>query len=191
MRIESKKDLNDIIQYEKCIYFPSSPKERFIFRYTQNERYLFFKYLKLLRHEEYCLCKKGFFYKLLSINYSRKKNCLGNKIGLKIMPLYTGKGINIHHKNIIINGFIGNDCIFHGNNCIGNRLNNPDDAEILPRIKDRIEFGYGSIVIGDVLIESDVRIGAGAVVIKDIPIQGETVVGIPAKARSKQDKINR
>lgn len=190
MRIKSKKELKDVIHYEKCIYIPNTLKERLIFKFTQNERYLFFKYLFFLRHEEFYLCKKGFFYRLLWLFYSRKKNCLGNKINVKIMPLYTGKGINIHHKNVIINGLIGDDCVFHGNNCIGNRLNSPNETEILPKIKDHVEFGYGSIVIGNVHIESNARIGAGAVVIKDIPVQGGTAVGIPAKLISKQDKVN-
>ena len=185
MRIESKKELKEVIRYEKNIYIPTSLKERFIFKFTQNERYLFFTYLSFLRHEEYYLCRKSFFYKLLWLYYSRKKNRLGNRINIKIMPLYTGKGINIHHKNVIINGLIGDDCVFHGNNCIGNRLNRPHEAEVLPTIKDRVEFGYGSIVIGNVLIESDVRIGAGAVVVKDITLQGGTAVGIPARLISK------
>lgn len=179
MRIENRCNLKKIIAYEKKIYVPEQIVDRILFMFTQNERWLIFKYLKYLRHEEYYLCK-GKMFRVMYYLYSRRKNRLGNKIQIKIMPLYTEKGLNIHHKNIIINGFVGEDCIFHGNNCVGNVSNYNNEDERIPTIKNRVDFGYGSIVLGDTFVSDDVRIGAGAVVVKDIRICGATVVGIPA-----------
>ena len=180
MQIKSRKELKSVINYEKSIYIPSPFKERLLFFFTENERGLIFRYLKYLRHEEYFSAKSGFLL-FLKFFYARKRNRLGNRINIKIQPGFTGKGLNIHHKGIIINGHVGENCIFHGNNCIGNNIRNENERELLPDIKNRVEFGYGSIVIGDVTIENDVRIGAGAVVVKDILTAGATAVGIPAK----------
>ena len=179
MRIESREQLKSILAYERKIYVPESFVEYLIFMLTQNERWLIYKYLKYLRLEEYYLCK-GKKHRLMFYLYSRKKNILGNKIQIKIMPLYTSKGLNIHHKNIIINGHVGEDCIFHGNNCIGNVNKSDNEDEKIPKIKNRVNFGYGSIVIGDIFVNDDVQIGAGAVVVKDVKAQGVSVVGVPA-----------
>lgn len=180
MQINSRSELRNVINYEKKIYLPETFKEKLVFRFTQNERYLIFRYLKYLRCEEYFL-NKGKSHFLLYLFYTRKKNRLGNKINVKILPGFTGKGLNIHHKGIIINGHIGDDCVFHGNNCIGNNVRNENEPELLPNVKNRVEFGYGSIVIGNVTIENDVRIGAGAVVVRSIQIRGSTAVGVPAR----------
>lgn len=179
MRIESREKLKFILAYERKIYVPDSLKEYLIFVFTKNERWLIYKYLKYLRLEEYYLCK-GSKYRLIFYLYSRKKNMLGNKINIKIMPLYTSKGLNIHHKNIVINGYVGEDCVFHGNNCIGNVNKSDSENEKIPRIMNRVNFGYGSIVIGDIFVNDDVQIGAGAVVVKDIHDRGISVVGVPA-----------
>ena len=184
MQIKSKNELKSILRYEKDIYLPTRIKERLLFIFTGNERYLFFKYLKHLRHEEY-YSGKGKLYLPLYLFYARKKNKLGNKINIKILPNFVDIGINIHHKGLIINGYVGKDCIFHGNNCIGNNIRDESEPELLPSIKDRVDFGYGSVVIGDVTVERDVRIGAGAVVIKDIPIEGAPAVGVPARIIEK------
>ena len=179
MRIESREELKRILAYERDIYLPGRMKERIIYLFTQNERWLIYKYLKYLRFEEYYLCKEKK-YRIFFYLFSRKKNILGNKIQIKIMPLYTGKGLNIHHKNIIINGYVGEDCVFHGNNCIGNVNRSDEEVQKIPHIMNRVNFGYGSIVIGDVNIFDDVQIGAGAVVVKNILNVGATVVGVPA-----------
>lgn len=179
MRIENRNQLKSVIIYERKIYVPERLAERMIFMFTQNERWLIYKYLKYLRYEEYYLCKGKKFRPMFYL-YSRKKNKLGNKIQIKIMPLYTEKGLNIHHKNIIINGLVGEDCVFHGNNCIGNVNKCDNEDERIPTIMNRVDFGYGSTVLGDIIVSDDVRIGAGAVVVKDVRTCGVTVIGIPA-----------
>jgi serine O-acetyltransferase len=89
-------------------------------------------------------------------------------------------GVNIHHKNIIINGIIGENCIFHGNNCIGNK-GTIDGVEQIPHIGNNVDFGYGSVVIGNVDIADDIKIGAGAVVVNSFTEKGITIAGVPAK----------
>ena len=184
MRIESKKELRAVVEYEKSIYSPNSFIGKILFALTQNERFLFYRYLKYLRYEEYHICR-GKSGRVAALYYGAKKNRLGNIINVKIVPLYTGKGINIHHQGVIINGYIGDDCVFHGNNCLGNNNKTEDEIELIPTVGSRVEFGYGSMVIGGVKIADDVVIGAGAVVVKDVDCCNATVVGVPAKIVGK------
>ena len=179
MNISSKKELREVIRYERKIYLPGSVSDRIMMRFVQDERCLFFKYLRLLRKEEYYLGRRGLARKMHRI-YTRRKNILGNKINVKIIPLYTGKGVNIHHKGVIINGIIGDDCVFHGQNCIGN---DGVHEEKIPTVGSGVHFGFGSTAFGDITIADNVFVGAGAVVVKSIEQPGSTAVGIPASVK--------
>ena len=55
---------------------------------------------------------------------------------------------------------IGEDCILHGQNCIGNK--GDADASAAPVIGKNVDIGVGASVIGDIFIADDVKIGAGA-----------------------------
>ncbi|WP_270329175.1 poly-gamma-glutamate biosynthesis protein [Streptococcus infantarius] len=138
------------------------------------------KYIKYLRKEEKYFMGNNLFFKLLEIFYARKKNRLGLKLGYYISPNSLGNNITIwHHGNIIINGNakLGDGCILHGNNCIGN---NGKDFGV-PTIGNNVEIGYGAIVIGNIKIASNVKIAAGAVVVKSCDTEGVTLAGVPAK----------
>ena len=90
------------------------------------------------------------------------------------------KVLNVQHVgSIIINPKVraGEGCSLHGANCIGN--NGLTDS--VPRLGNRVDVGYGAVIIGDVEIADDVKIGANAVVNKSILETGCTVVGVPAK----------
>ena len=67
----------------------------------------------------------------------------------------------------------------HGGNCIGNN----GLTEAVPHIGNRVDIGYGAVIIGDVEIADDVKIGANAVVNKSILEPGCTVVGVPARMK--------
>ena len=172
--------MKEIINTEKKIYEPWNICKTWIERFQKNERCVIFKYIKFLRLEEYCF-QKGFAYKILRVYYTRRKNSLGNKIGIKIVPNYVGVGVNIHHKDIIINGNVGHNCTFHGNNCIGNNSMGGGTALSLPIIGDNVDLGYGACVIGSVRIANNVKIGAGAVVVKDILEENTVWAGVPAR----------
>ncbi|AGI47710.1 serine O-acetyltransferase [Thermoplasmatales archaeon BRNA1] len=49
-----------------------------------------------------------------------------------------------------------------------------------PTVGNRVVFGAGAIVLGNITIGDDVRIGAGSVVVKDVPPDC-TVVGVPGR----------
>lgn len=119
-------------------------------------------------------------YRIKRAYWTRKKNKLGNRVNLKIVPLYADAGINIHHKGIIINGHIGKNCIFHGANCVGNKGYDSKGNELIPVIGSNVEFGYGSVVIGAISVADNVIIGAGSIVVKDIK-KGVTVIGVSAR----------
>lgn len=57
-----------------------------------------------------------------------------------------------------------------------------------PTIGNNVDFGAGSIAIGDIVIGDHAVIGAGAVVTKDVE-HGCTVVGNPAKVISRKSDV--
>ena len=110
----------------------------------------------------------------------RRRNRLAVKLGFTISPNCFGKGLLIwHYGNIVVNGDakIGENCILHGDNCIGN---NGSDTKA-PVIGKNVDIGVGAKIIGDIFIADNCRIGAGAVVVKSCYHKGATLVGVPAK----------
>ena len=184
--IKSKKDLKKYVEEEKksCL---GSGKISFEKKLRNPFKNNLFEFLKSLRKYEYlCFkrdtCKNQVFSKLYSFMVKIidiKKNTLSLKLGVEIKPFYCGKGVRICHKNVIINGYVGNDCIFHGNNVIGNKKTGEKSA--IPKIGNNVDIGIGAIIIGDVVIADNCIIGAGAVVTKSFTEPGSVIVGNPAK----------
>ncbi|WP_455542984.1 serine O-acetyltransferase [Intestinibacter sp.] len=141
------------------------------------QEYPIWKYIKFLRREEYYDRKN---LKLLRMFYCRKKNKLGEKLNIVINKNCTGKALKIwHYGNIVINynAVIGDNCTFHGNNCIGN--NGLNDK--CPVIGNNVSIGYGATIIGDIRIADNVKIAAGAVVNKTFDEPNITIAGVPAR----------
>lgn len=134
--------------------------------------------IKYMRYEEYFLSKSGIKGKLCSLYYNRKKNKLGNRLGIVLPANCFERGLTVFHTGIIINAGVraGKNCKLHGQNCLGN------DGETMgaPTLGDNVDVGVGAKVIGDIYIADDVKIGAGAVVVKSCTKVGATLVGIPA-----------
>ena len=89
-----------------------------------------------------------------------------------------GRGLVVLHFGGIVlssRAVLGEDCTLHHGVTIGNR-NRHGGA---PRIGDRVQFGVGAKVLGEIEIGRDVDIGANAVVLDDMP-NGAVAVGIPA-----------
>lgn len=98
-----------------------------------------------------------------------------------------GPGLLIlHFGGIMINGrsVLGRDCILHHEVTIGNKI--PGGGS--PKIGDRVTFGAGAKILGDIVIGNDVIIGANAVVLESLP-DGAVAGGIPAKIL-KQNRSN-
>lgn len=170
------RDIKKIMKKEKNLYLGNLCK-RFYMQVLCEERFLIWKYLHYLRKEEYYITKKS---KLLKAFYRRKRNILGNKINLKIMPFYADEQINIHHKGIIVNGQLGKNVILHGSNCIGNNTMGGYKQDEIPKIGDNVDIGYGANIFGKVEIADNVKIGANSLVIKSITEEGTVWGGVPA-----------
>lgn len=143
----------------------------------EHEFYIW-KYMKLLRREEY-YAEKGNF--ILSTFYRIRKNRLGRKLGYTIHKNVFGQGLRLwHYGNIVVNAEarVGKNCTLHGNNCIGNN-GLPNGKS--PIIGDNVDIGLGAIVIGDVRIANNVTIAAGAVVVRSVEEENVVVAGVPAK----------
>lgn len=144
-------------------------------------------YLKLLRKLEYtCYQRDHSKNRIAALLLAqkvklldRKKNRLGLRAGLEIPVNRVSSGIRIAHPNVILNGYAGQGCVFHGNNVLGNKRTG--DKNAVPRLGKNIDVGVGAMIIGDVEIVDNCVIGAGAVVTKSFLTPGNLIVGVPAK----------
>lgn len=186
------KNLHDLREYLEADsrYYKKDSRNSLKNIFLNEHLTLIWRYIKYLRICEYFFNKKSFIYKPMYYLYNRKKNKLGNKLGFYINENVFGKGLTIcHHGSIIINGYskVGENCILHGNNCIGN---NGKDKHA-PIIGDNVELGIGAVVIGNIKIASNIKIGANAVCVKSFDKEGATLVGIPAKEKENCEKNNK
>lgn len=169
--------MNPVQKYEWNLYFRDW-KHYLISRITHEDNYLIWKYVTYLRREEAAGNKLACFF------WRRKKNDLGSRLGIVAYAGTCGKGLQIwHYGSVIISGDarVGENCIFHGQACIGNDGKN-DKA---PVIGNNVDIGVGARIIGDITIADDVRIGANAVVTKSCLEKGATLVGCPARVLKK------
>ena len=178
--------LRELIEIEKQIYFKDK-MVGFDHKFRRSLNYEIYKFVLLLRKYEYCCTKRDQSKKLI-INkfwvacvkvYDRLKNKQGMQIGIEVTPGCTGKGLRICHQNVIINGYVGEFCTFHGNNVIGNKRTG--DATAVPVIGNHVDIGVGAMVIGNVEIADNCIIGAGSVVTKSFTTPGTVIAGVPAR----------
>ena len=185
--IKSKADLKNYIAEDMQFYHRYTNWDRFVFFLIRDPVHQIVRYLRFLRKEEYFFnVRKDLPGKLLYLCCFRRKNQLGNKLGFKIPKNCFGPGLTIyHHGNIIVNeaARIGSGCRLHGNNCIGNK----GSADLVPKIGDDLDLGFGACVIGGVELGDRVTVGANAVAVKSLPEGGETLTGVPTDVR-KGDK---
>ena len=181
------REIKEIIEEERQLYIP----ERYLFmKLTHQKRYLIWKTLASFRLMQYwkseilnrnCKFLKRLYAKLAYRHYFRQRNIYSEKSGVEISNLSVlGRRLNIWHGSVVISGHMGDDCVIHGNNVIGNKGNG--DTTV-PKLGNRIDLGVGAVVIGGVQIADDCIIGANAVVNKDCEKPGSMLVGIPAYAK--------
>lgn len=186
MTITNKKPLFDILNYEKQVYNISF--KSFLWgSITQRQFYKIWRLLYYSRKSDYYayMYKQNSIYKFLYMYYLRKKNVLSLKLGFDIDTTNIGKGLLIYHAGAtVINGgaMIGENCILHGNNCIGNKGPAGSDC---PVIGNRVEIGVGEKIIGVVELADDCIVGAGAVVTQSFIKKGLVIVGVPSKILAK------
>ncbi len=179
------KELKQLIASDRKANIKNQSKKHFFLIWiTRDMEWIRWCYIKRLRKVSYYYNaikkSKNPFLKLLLFFNIVRKNKLGLQLGFEIGPGKIGKGLCIFHNGpIVINGksIIGNNCIMHGDNCIGN--NGSDDA--CPVIGDNVDIGVGAKIIGNVFIANNCKIGAGAIVVKSCYEEGAVLVGCPAK----------
>lgn len=180
--IDTKSQLKEYLAYEKKIYISDSLRDRLEMVLMHEPRWLIWKFVKRLRKMEYHHNnKKNWIHWLIYLYYRRKKNTLGVKLGLEMWDKTFGKGLTIEHNgSIVINGMakVGENCILHGDNCIGN---NGFELSTAPMIGDNVRIGVGAKIIGNIKIGNNIKIAAGAVVIHSFEEDGITLAGIPAR----------
>lgn len=142
-----------------------------------------YRYLKWLRICRYLYLKKGLVAQVLLKLANLRRKHFGDRYGFDFKyssPL--GKSCHISHNIGVINmaRSCGDGMIFRNFVTIG--VKKPGEKE--PVIGDYVQFGTGSMVLGDVTIGSNVLIGANSVVVSDVP-DNSVVVGVPAKVIRK------
>ncbi len=184
--IDSKEKLQTFIGFEKNIYLPKE-KNSLQYRLRNPFKNKTQKYLALVRKYEYMCFKRDntkciLFSKFVSIGIkvldARIKK-IGLLLKIEVSPGRVGKGVRICHPNVIINGVVGENCIFHGNNVLGNKATG--EKSKVPQIGSNVDIGIGAMIIGDVEIADNCVIGAGAVVTKSFTTPGSVIAGVPAK----------
>lgn len=181
----TKKELKEIIEEDKLIYFGNNLKQKIFKRITKYNLCEIGKYIIVSRKKcYYSQNRKSFINFCLYMYYTRKKNMLGTKLNIELDPTEFGRRLKIYHGNIVVNGNckIGNDCSLYGDNCIGNN-GTMHDLNDVPIIGNNVSFGVGSKVIGKIIIADDTIIGAGSVVNKSCLEKGKFLVGIPAQIK--------
>lgn len=184
--IKDKQTLDEYMQADKRSCFGAKDITVEI-KFRSSFKYKMYCYLKVLRQLEYtCFQRDKAAHPLLSrlaavkVKWlDRKKNRLGLLLDIEIPINHVQKGVRIAHPNVILNGYVGENCVFHGNNVLGNKRTGV--SEEVPHIGNGVDVGVGAIIIGNVEIADDCVIGAGAVVTKSFLIPGTMIAGVPAK----------
>lgn len=176
-RINSKKELNEWIEYERKKY-PCGTIKRLL---GVGESAILSRHQERLRKTEYYLnTNKKIRFFLSKLILSK----IQTKYSLHIPLNCCGKGLRIVHLGPILmnsNVTVGSDCKFHMNTALVAGGTNDN----VPILGDRVVVGYGAVVLGDVYIADDVAVGANAVVNKNCMEQSVTVAGVPAKIISR------
>ncbi len=182
--IQTKEDLFKCLKIEKDWYWQNYPtlKRRLFFRFTKQHGYELWRYVRLLRICEYLLNSNGGnpFKTLALWWYERRRNRLGNRLGICITPNVFDEGLFIDHIGSIIinpNARVGKYCHIHGDCCVGNT----GFSNGTPVLGDNVDIGWGAIIRGDITIANKVKIGANAVVTKSIEEPRSTWAGVPAR----------
>lgn len=179
--ITTRRELKEYLRADNSWYCPVKWKDRIIDRIAQYPWNAVKRYMFFLRVHEYYYntAGKNPLKKLLKLYYERRKNLLGQRLGIEISPNCFGKGLNLYHAGCIVvnaSARIGDNCSLHGNNCIGNNGLSQD----APVIGDNVDIGFGASVIGKVVIADNTIIGANAVVTKSFEKSHCVLAGVPA-----------
>ncbi len=180
MKISNKKELKDIITYERkrwLILHGFDPNGK-----AKNIREI--NYVESLRYVEYysqfSRLKKLIRGGLLFIYHRARYNRLCSKNNVWVCPGCFDKGLVLRHcQNIVVAAPVraGVDCTVLHNVTLGVNFTRPGT----PRIGNNVLISCGAGIYGDIEIADDCIIGANSVVTKSCLERGAILAGIPAK----------
>lgn len=184
-----EKELKNTLLSEESLYLGKQKKSRKQTIRRRHKRYYIWKYLHYFRLCQYYLMLRNKttipiwhrrFAKFLFRLYEKKKNVFSYKSGVEIgLHCKIGKNCDIWHGGVVINGNLGDNCILHGNNIIGNKGNGCEEQ--IPVLGSNIDIGAGAIIIGGICVADESIIGAGAVVTKSFLQTRSVIVGVPGQ----------
>lgn len=182
-------EVKQIIHEERLMYVAG--QYRFM-KWSLQKRYLIWKCLSCFRMAQYWKTVvtdldagllKRFYAKLAYRYYFRQRNLYSEKSSVEIANHSTlGRRLDIWQGSVVISGHLGDDCIIHGNNVIGNKGNGDDK---IPVLDNGVDMRVGTVVIVNILVIDSCKIGANAIVMKDFEEAGSLIVGIPAQVKGK------
>lgn len=185
----NKAELDEILREEKILYLGENDNRIKQMRKSRNRRYVIWQYLVAFRKCQYWKevreKRKGSrlerkLTKYLSHYYDKQRNVFSERCGVEIgINSHIGRGLDLWHGGIVINGDLGDYCTMHGNNIIGNKGKGRETES--PVIGNHVDIGAGANVIGGLEIANNVKIGAGALVIKSCSQENGVLIGVPAK----------
>lgn len=187
-------NIKEIIEKEKVLYLGNDIKRAREMKKHHHKRYTIWRYLYFFRMCQYWRGKRsdksaGMIVRRIAKHkaryYDKKRNIYSEKSGVEIgIDSEIGTGCDMWHSGVVINGKVGENCTFHGNNVVGMK---PSGSRAgTPVLGDGVDLGVGSVVIGNVNVADNCIIGANAVVTKDFDIPGSVIVGIPGKTVNKE-----
>lgn len=184
--IKDKKSLREVLRSESNLYKNYMYKDfkSYLLGWLKNENIVrIMHWQKIARnsdYHDYQYHTTGSIYHLICyLWYIRKRNILGNKIGLEMSTELIDAGLLIYHFNNVVNtnASIGKNCHIHGTVVIGNN----GTSTACPIIGNNVMIGAGAKIIGPVTIADDIKIAAGAVVVNSFTEPGITIGGVPAR----------
>ena len=192
----TKNELKSLLEEERALYLGGGRKKYSKKRFTNQKRYCIWRALHDFRLAQYyssvrtdpgaSLFRRRHA-KLAFLYYDRKRNRSGAFAGVEIgINSTVGRGVNIWHGGVVINGTLGDGCILHGNNIIGNKGSGLKDQT--PVIGAGTDIGAGAVIIGGVELVESCVVGAGAVVTRSCETPGAVLVGGPAKPMKKSEE---
>lgn len=192
----TKQELTVLLAAEKRLYLGENKRKRRQMKYACHKRYCIWRALRDFRLAQYYNGLRtdpdaGRFKKdiarLLFRYRDRCRNRSGAFAGIEIgLGSRIGQCPDIWHGNIVINGALGDNCILHGANVIGNKGKSGHGQT--PVIGNGVDIGAGAILIGDIRIADGCVIGAGAVVTRSCDVPGSVLVGVPAHRIDSEQK---
>ena len=173
MKIETKKELKEVLNIEKAYY----PVGKLVYILQGSEKAILRKHQILLRKTEYYSNTHN---RIMAGYYKLRLNRIQNKYALHIPLNACGKGLKIMHVGPILlnsNVEVGEFCSFHINTAVVAA----GSSDGTPVVGNHVVFGVGAVALGPIKIADYTAIGANAVVNKTVDEENIAVAGVPAR----------